>query len=180
VHGPDVAPSSTVLASLDLVPARGKALDLAMGRGRHALALARRGFDVLGIDRDAEAVNAARFQAEREGLRLACECRDIEAAEFTLAPATFDLVLVVNYLWRPGYATLVASLKPGAFLLYETYTLDQARFGRPTNPDFLLAPGELRAAFAMLEPVVAWEGIVRGLAARAHLLARKPHGRIGA
>ena len=171
-----LAPSPTVLASLDLVPARGRALDLAMGHGRHAIWLAQRGFQVVGIDRDAAAVAEAQAEARRAGTALRCERRDIEVADFTLAPASFDLVLVVNYLWRPLFATLVAALEPGAFLLYETFTRDQPRFGRPRNPEFLLAPGELPAAFASLAPIVCWEGIVQGAAARAHLLARKPAG----
>ena len=57
--------------------------------------------------------------------------------------AQFDAVVVTRYLFRPRLDRLAALLRPGGVLIYETFMLGNERFGKPSNPDFLLRPHEL-------------------------------------
>ncbi|MEY4747858.1 MAG: hypothetical protein RIQ60_72 [Pseudomonadota bacterium] len=131
-------PSDWLLRWIHLLQAGQCALDLACGRGRHARWLAGRGLQVTALDRDAHAL-ASLDGAAGITTRLA----DLEAAPWPLADQRFDLVLVTNYLWRPLFPHLIDSVAPGGLLIYETFALGQESVGRPSRPDFLLAPAEL-------------------------------------
>lgn len=126
-------------------------LDLACGRGRHVRWLAAQGSRVTAVDRDAQAVEPLRDLAE-------VIVADLEEGPWPLAGRRFDAVLVTNYLWRPRLPQLLACVKPGGLLLYETFGDEQGRIGRPARADFLLRPGELQA---LLPPpdwrVIAYE-----------------------
>jgi SAM-dependent methyltransferase len=124
-------------------------LDVACGTGRHMRAAARRGHAALGVDRSQEALDAA---AAYGPTLLA----DLENAPWPLAHQTFGAVIVTHYLWRPLLPAIVASVAPGGVLLYETFAEGNETVGKPSRPDFLLAPGELLAACASLR-VVAYE-----------------------
>src|SRR5262249_48731984 len=140
-HSPDgEAPASWLLENLDLLPERGRMLDVACGGGRHALFLASVGWTVRAVDRDAGRMEALRATAARRGLALAAQVVDLEAGEPDLGDGVYDLVLVVHYLHRPLFPVLRRALSPGGLLLYETFTAAQAARGKPTNPDFLLQP----------------------------------------
>jgi SAM-dependent methyltransferase len=119
-----------------LPPERGSCLDLACGSGRNLRWLAAQGWQVTGVDRDAEAIEPLRAVAD-------VIVADIEAGSWPLAGQTFDLVLVCNYLWRPLLGTLMSSVAPGGSLIYETFANGQQRIGRPSRPDFLLQRAEL-------------------------------------
>jgi len=136
-----------------LLPAGARVLDVACGSGRHLRWLAERGFAVTGVDRDAEALAPLRAVAE-------IVVADLEAGPWPLAGRRFDAVVVTNYLWRPLLPTLVASLAEDGVLIYETYAHGQQSVGRPTNPDYLLQPGELLAAAAGLRIVAYEDGYV--------------------
>ena len=124
-------------------------LDVACGSGRHLQWFAGRGHAVLGLDRNADTLqNASAF-----GPVLAC---DLEAAAWPLPGQKFGAVVVTNYLWRPLLPVLVDSLAAGGVLLYETFADGQQTVGKPSNPDFLLLPGELLSMCAGLR-VVAYE-----------------------
>ena len=78
-----------------------------------------------------------------------------------LAGRRFAAVVVVNYLHRPLFQYLVAAVAPGGMLLYDTFAMGNEAFGRPSNPDFLLRPGELTACVAgALEVVDYFHGRV--------------------
>jgi len=124
-------------------------LDVACGSGRHVRWLARQGFAVTGIDRDAAATEPLRAVAE-------IVVADLEGAPWPLPGRRFDAVVVTNYLWRPLWPALRAALVDGGVLVYETFAHGQHLIGRPARPDFLLQPGELLQAFAGLQ-VVAYE-----------------------
>ena len=145
-----------------LLPASGRALDVACGRGRNAIWLARHGFETTAVDRDAGAVAALDAYARAEGLSLTAITRDLEAGGVTLGTAAYDVVVVVHYLHRPLFPALRAALRPGGVLVYETFTRAQAARGRPTNPAFLLEPGELRRLVAGLEILDEREGDFEG------------------
>ena len=116
-----------------------RVLDLACGRGRHARWLADRGCRVTAADRDPAALAAI---ASHSGV-TACELDLESGAAWPWPDAAFDAIVVTNYLHRPGFDRLGALLGPGGVLIYETFMLGNAAFGKPSNPDFLLMPGEL-------------------------------------
>jgi len=145
VHDPSPVggPSPWLLSNASLAPRGARTLDVACGRGRHALLLAGAGYPVRAVDRDAAHVAWLGALARRLQLPLDAAVVDLEAAGADLGTEEWELVLVFNYLHRPLFPALVRSLKPGGLLIYETYTRDQAKRGRPTSPYHLLEPGEL-------------------------------------
>jgi SAM-dependent methyltransferase len=123
------------------------ALDLAIGRGRHVGTLGAAGFDVYGVDRDWSALRDAVAQGTRSGIAVKVWCGDLTAAA-PLPGRRFDLVLVTRYLQRNLMEGIGAAVRPGGFLIYETFLRDQVRHRRgPTSPDHLLVSGELRSSF---------------------------------
>lgn len=151
-------PSSWLIDNAGLLPRGGQVLDVACGRGRHALWLASEGFDVHAIDRNADAVQFVRETAERLGLSLSCEVVDLETDPPPVLPGPCDAILVFNYLHRPLMPALRAALRPGGRLFYETFTTRQAERGHPKNPAFLLNAGELSALVAPLSVIRSREG----------------------
>jgi rhodanese-related sulfurtransferase len=181
VHGPSpvAGPSSWLLSNAHLAPHGARTLDVACGRGRHALLLAGAGFPVRAVDRDAAQVERLNALARRLRLPLDAAVVDLEAGDARLGGEEWELVLVFNYLHRPLLPALVRALAPGGLLLYETFTVDAARQGGPRNPDHLLLPGELPRLVAPLEVVRQREGEVDGRAV-ASVAARKPAARTAA
>lgn len=155
-------PSSWLRMNLELLPRRGRALDLACGNGRNALFLAAAGLRVQAVDRDAARIAALSAAAERQGLPVDAEVRDLETEAVDLGTEAYAVVLVVHYLHRPLFPSLLRALEPGGLLLYETFTTAQAARGKPTNPDFLLGPGELVRLVAPLEVLREREGEFEG------------------
>jgi len=148
-------PSSFIARFAALIPANARVLDLAAGSGRHARLLAARGTQVLAVDRDAAALAA--YAADP---RIETRVVDLEADDWPLAGATFDAIVVANYLHRPLFPHLRSALAPDGVLLYETFAAGNERFGRPSNPAFLLRNDELlQLAVGPPEPltVVAFE-----------------------
>lgn len=115
---------------------------------------AARGHRVFAVDRDAHAVDALRIDP-----RISATRSDIEAGPWPYAGRVFGAVVVTNYLHRPLLPTVVASVADGGVLLYETFAHGNERFGRPTNPDFLLRPGELLDAVRGELRVIAYEDV---------------------
>ena len=132
-----------------LIAPGGTVLDVAAGSGRHVRWLAGHGFAVTAIDRDVAAMQALADVAE-------VLVADIERDPWPLDGRSFDAVLVTNYLWRPLLPAIVATTGAGGVLLYETFAAGNESVGRPTRPDFLLAPGELLVAVSGLR-IVAYE-----------------------
>lgn len=114
----------------------GTALDLACGSGRNLIWLADAGWRMTGLDRDSAATAPLRGLAEIVDA-------DVENAAWPLPGRQFDLVVVCNYLWRPLFDTVKAAVKPGGWLIWETFADGQQTIGRPSRPDFLLQRGEL-------------------------------------
>jgi SAM-dependent methyltransferase len=140
----------------------GEALDLACGRGRHALWLVEQGWRVTAVDREAEALDDLRAEARRRGWEITTRQHDLEDGRSVLPRDSFDVVVVVHYLHRPLFPELRAALRLGGVLVYETFTTAQAARGKPTNPDFLLHPGELRELLRPLDVVAFREGAFDG------------------
>jgi SAM-dependent methyltransferase len=167
------SPSSWLLQHAGLLPREGRALDVASGRGRHALWLAEHGLTTLAIDRDADAIRELNEAARERRLPLRAEVRDLEGGAIAFDDSTFDVIVVVHYLHRPLFPALIESLAPDGLLLYETFTLAQAARGKPTNPDFLLKPGELLDLVRPLEILASREGDFEDRMV-ASVLARRP------
>lgn len=143
-------PSTWVLRFAAQLPPASRVLDLACGSGRHAKALITRGHKVTAVDKDGAALANLPVVAERVPA-------DLETRPWPLAGRTFDLVLVTHYLWRPLLPHILASVAPGGWLIYETFAAGNETIGRPSNPDFLLRPGELLDLVAGTLRVVAYE-----------------------
>jgi SAM-dependent methyltransferase len=129
-------------------------LDLASGSGRHSRYLAGLGFQVLAVDRDADAL--ALLQGV-PGIRTLVA--DLEGGAWPLGRGAFAGIVVTNYLHRPLFADIAAALAPGGILIYETFAAGNEKFGKPSNPAFLLRPGELLDFARPVLRVIAYEDL---------------------
>lgn len=130
------APSAWVVRWAPLVT-HGTVLDVACGGGRHSRLFLERGLEVVAVDREPQIIPGARFiQADLEN-----------GSPWPLPGEQFEGVVVTNYLDRKIFPEIQKSLKPGGVLIYETFMLGNERFGKPSNPGFLLRPGELLEVF---------------------------------
>ena len=181
-------PAAFVKECLPLLPRGGSVLELAMGEGRNALYLAQQGFHVTGVEQSAAGLDKAEALARERGVHVERPSsgkrrrtpdspgvllvqEDLESEALPTGP--FDVVVCVNFLLRALLPAISRALRPGGFLLYETYTVEQLNFeGGPRSLEYLLQSGELREAFSNLDLIFfreckAGKGI-------ASLLARKP------
>lgn len=150
------SPSPWVVRFAPAIAHGGQVLDLACGQGRHARHLRDLGYSVTALDRDAAALAALEGEPRIEVL-----CADVESGPWPFAPGNFDGLVVTNYLHRPLFPRLIDALRPGGVLIYETFAQGNERYGRPSNPEFLLAPGELLERLGAGLLVAAFEqGIV--------------------
>jgi SAM-dependent methyltransferase len=149
---PVLAPSAWVQRFAHLIPAGSEVLDVACGHGRHARLARALGLRVTAADLDTRGVADL---ARDPGVRIVTG--DLESGPWPFAAGGFGAVIVANYLHRPHFPRLAAALAPGGVLLVDSFAAGNERHGRPRNPDFLLAPGELLAAFGGLLQVVAYE-----------------------
>ncbi|MBS1137683.1 MAG: methyltransferase type 12, partial [Proteobacteria bacterium] len=167
-------PSSWLVRWAPLIPPAGEVLDLACGGGRHARFLAQQGHVVDAVDRDAEALALLALAqqghvvdaVDRDAQALALLAgvagvrplrADLEGGPWPYPDRAWDGIVVANYLHRPLFPSLLASLRPGGVLIYETFMAGNERWGRPTNPAFLLQPNELLTAFGADLALAAFE-----------------------
>jgi SAM-dependent methyltransferase len=147
------AASAWVKRFLPGVRPGGRILDVACGAGRHLRLALERGYRVTGVDRDLHRLEDLRGRTGVELVRA-----DLEQST-PFAGEIFDGVIVTNYLWRPVLPGLVAVVAPDGVLIYETFAIGNEQFGRPSNPDFLLRPGELIEAVRSQLVPVAYEHV---------------------
>ncbi len=134
-------PASSWVARFAPLARPGEALDLACGNGRHTRLLAAQGLQVLALDRNPAALAAS----AGEGVMTMDYDLEAEGALWPLETGRFAAIVVTNYLHRPLFAHIAASLRPDGILIYETFAQGNEMYGKPSNPAFLLAPGELLA-----------------------------------
>ena len=146
------SPSAWFIRRAPLIRPSANVLDIACGQGRHARFFAQRGAYVTAVDSDAAAL---KYLSATQNVTT--ECRDLEGDVWPYAASSFDAIIVCNYLWRPTFAALLATLKPGGVLLYETFMDGNERYGKPSRPDFLLRSNELLACTAGAFRVLAFE-----------------------
>ena len=160
-----------------LLPTQGEALDLACGLGANALLLAAHGLNVAAWDSSSTAIERLRLEAEARRLPLAAEVRDVLLQP--PAPASLDVLVVAHFLERSLFPALLAALRPGGLLFYQTFSVERpAGLQAPSNPDFLLQTNELLhlcAPLCLLHYVEegAASALDSPLAGRAALIGRK-------
>ena len=151
-------PATWLLDNADLLRGRTTVLDVAAGRGRHALLLAAAGFDVHAIDADTDKMSELADTAARLSLPIKADVIELETGDVDLGSERYDVILVVNYLHRPLFPALRRALAPGGLLLYQTFTVHQIGRPGPRRRIFLLEPGELSTLVAPLQVVRSREG----------------------
>ena len=147
-------PSRWVERWAALIPAGGRVLDVAAGGGRHSRWLAAQGHTVDAVDRDADAVAGLNSVP---GVRALAA--DIENGRWPYERGVYAGVVVTNYLHRPLFPDLIAALTENGVFIYETFAAGNERYGRPSNPQFLLRTGELLELVRDRLKVVAFEDI---------------------
>jgi len=145
-------PSSWIARFAPLIRAGGGVLDVACGKGRHARVLAGLGYRVVAVDRDAEALVTLTGIPGIEAREA-----DLEAGPWPFPGRQFAAVVVTNYLHRPLFPRLLESVEADGMLIYETFAEGNERYGRPSNPEFLLRSGELLDAVHGRLAVLAYE-----------------------
>jgi SAM-dependent methyltransferase len=146
------APSPWVVRFAPLVVEDAPMLDLACGRGRHSRLFLGRGHPVTAIDVDVTGLADLQGHPRLETIQA-----DLENAPWPLPGRRFGAVVVTNYLWRPLFPMILAAIDDGGTLLYETFALGNEAHGGPSNPDFLLQPGELIEVVRDRLRIVAYE-----------------------
>jgi 2-polyprenyl-3-methyl-5-hydroxy-6-metoxy-1,4-benzoquinol methylase len=172
------APAEMLLRNAHLLPAQGRALDLACGRGANALWLAEHtGLDVHAWDFSSAGVARLQSAARARGLQVTAEVRDVVACP--PQPQSFDVVLVTHFLERSIVPALIAGLRRGGLLLYQTFAREAVTARGPATPDWRLARNELLELFAgLIVRAYREEGRLgdpaRGLRDLAYLVAERP------
>jgi len=147
-------PSAWVIRWAQRVPAGGRVLDVASGGGRHARYFATLGYPVEAVDRDPAALAGL---AGIPGIHASCA--DLEGGPWPYQAEQFAGIVVANYLHRPLFPHLLAALARDGILIYETFAAGNERYGRPSNPAFLLKPGELLEVVSGRLRVLAYEDL---------------------
>ena len=152
----------------------GLALDVATGKGRNAIFLAKMGFSVVGIDISTIALEEARRRAAEKSLEISWHRADLEQIE--LPTAAYNLIVNFNYLQRSLFPQIQRALKPQGHVIFETYLIDQQAIGHLKNPAYLLNHNELLDHFRSFRVLCYREGKYTdggGAAFRASIFSRK-------
>lgn len=170
-------PAGVLVENLHLLPASGSALDLACGLGANALLLAERGLTVSAWDLSPVAIERLGSEAQRRGLGLDAQLRDVQGDP--PQPASYDLVLVAHFLDRALVPAIAAALRPGGLLFYQTFTREAVSARGPSNPDYRLGANELLGLFPDLKVRFYREegrlgDLNRGTRDLAQLVAQRP------
>lgn len=168
---PDSQPSEFLVENVELL-VKGRVLDVAMGSGRNAVYLAKVGFEVEGVDISAEAVDSARRLAQENSVSILAQVGDL-VKNFCIAADSYDDIVCFDYLRRSLIPQIKAGLKTNGIVVYETFIVDQAKFGRPRNPEFLLKHNELLEMFRDFRCLRYREGIFANRKAVAGIVAQK-------
>ena len=148
----DQPPHPLVLRAADLLPP-GRALDVACGLGRHALALAARGWHVTAVD-----VSSVALSRLTESELIETVHADLSSNELALSPASYDLIVMTNYLQRDLFDALKQAVRVNGLFVAVIALLDDDPQVKAMNPAFLLQPGELARTFADWELLHSTEG----------------------
>lgn len=173
------------LTQLKTAADEGPVLDLACGRGRNGLFLLENDIDVVFADNDPAALTQVQAKLATPQYRGREHLATFWAVDFEqsktnpLIDHKFAGIIVYRYLHRPLFKHIKQAVNPGGLVIYETFTVDQPKFGRPHNPDFLLQHGELPGYFSDWSLLHSFEGVVTAGGAEtpqaiAQVVARRP------
>jgi len=173
IHIPErgFEPAQFLVDNVELLP-KGRVLDVAMGAGHNAIYLAKLGFEVEGVDISPEAVGRALERARNSGVNLRAQVADLEN-NFHIEKDAYEVIICFNYLQRSLIPQIKDGLRKGGVVVYETFIVDQVRFGKPKNPDYLLRHNELLDVFRDFRCLRYREGVVEGRKAVASIIAEK-------
>ena len=172
VHENTFGPAKFLQDSIMLLP-KGRVLDVAMGKGSNAVFLAKMGFDVQGVDISSDAVRDSLEAARKAGVAIKAEVADLEG-DYVIRKGAYDVIICFRYLQRSLIPQIKEGLRRGGMVVYETFTVDQVRFGKPRNPDYLLKYNELLHMFLDFRCRFYQEGVLETRKAIARLIAEKP------
>ena len=170
-HENSFEPSQFLVDNIKLLPV-GRVLDVAMGNGRNAIYLAKAGFEVEGVDSSPEAVSNAMESSQKAGVSVKAEIADLEDS-YIINKNTYDVIICFNYLQRSLIPQIKEGLRTGGIIVYETFIVDQAQFGHPRNPEYLLKHNELLDSFREFRCLRYREGIIENKKAIASIIAQK-------
>ncbi len=171
IHDSGFEPAPFLAENIELLP-EGRVLDVAMGTGRNAIYLAKLGWEVDAVDKSPEAINAALESAQKAGVAISAQVADLEG-DYSIEKAAYDVIICFNYLQRSLVPQIKDGLRKGGMVIYETFIVDQAQFGKPHNPDYLLKHNELLDMFHDFRCLRYREGIMESYRAIASIIAQK-------
>lgn len=155
----------------------GRALDLACGKGRHAIFLAERGWQVTAVDASRVGIELAAQTARARRVTIDWRVADLERGEFEIEAGAYDLICIFYYLQRGLFPQIRAGVSAGGRVVAAIHMVDESPDVKPMNPNFLLEPGELRAEFSGWEILHDYEGAPTEEGHRrrsAEIVAKKP------
>ena len=168
----DIPPRHFLVENATCLPTKGLALDAAMGLGGNAGFLLERGLRVVGVD--VSWVAARQAKARLPGLMAAVA----DLTCFHLPDEHFDVILNFYFLQRELWKQYRRALRPGGILVIETLMQEMHNIRPDIDPQYLLHPGELKAAFKDWQILTYREGWVetetRHPKALASLIACRP------
>ncbi|MFC1874709.1 class I SAM-dependent methyltransferase [Chloroflexota bacterium] len=163
-------PAQFLVENVDILP-KGRVLDVAMGNGRNSMYLAKLGFCVEGIDISTEGVSTALELAQKAGVTIKAQVANLES--YVIEKEAYELIICFNYLQRSLIPQIKDGLIRNGMIVYETFIVDQAQFGKPNNPDYLLKHNELLTMFCDFRCLRYQEGVFEGSKAIASIIAQK-------
>ena len=143
-----------------------------MGEGRNSIYLAEHRFQVEGVDNSQEAIDNALNLAKEQQVEISTHLVDLEK-DFFIKEECYDVIICFNFLQRSLIPRIKKGLRPNGMIVYETYIIEQAQFGRPTNPDYLLKHNELLDYFREFRCLRYHEGIMENEKAVAGIITQK-------
>lgn len=171
---PHPEPAQLLVEYLPLLP-KGRALDVAMGKGRNALFLAFHGFDVVGLENDEESIDECITDADERGLKLEIRRTDLEDLEsYKIENSAYEVVICFCYLQRNLFPRMKEALRPGGIIIYETFLIDEhLTTGHPRRREFCFDHNELLNSFSGFRIMYYREGKDVNGTYKAGLVAQK-------
>ena len=171
-----IEPSPLLLKAIEDVKP-GRALDIACGAGRHAIYLAKCGWQVTAVDSSRVGIEVLRDRAREAHVKVSAHVADLETDEFSVEAESYDLICDLYYLQRDLFTLIRRGVKSGGTVVAAIHLNDGNPDAKPRNPAFLLEPGELKSLFSDWEITYYREGPSDEGGHHhdtAYLIARKP------
>ncbi len=150
----NIKPSDWIVNQLELIISNNKInniLDLACGFGRHSIYLNKIVQNIVSIDKNQEKLSGlSKYE------NITAICFDLEKDDLWPINCKFDIILVVNYLYRKNFYKILDLVKLNGFVIYDTFAQGNERYGRPKNPEFLLKKNELKLLFGRKFDIVKY------------------------